>query len=272
MFKSGAFTFGLLASSLVMLSIMPVLNQQQNSFSNTALAQEYDKYGDSYYSTYQTDDNKYQCRTGPFEGFFVSSVEFCKHVKFGDKDDDRRDRRDNNITGTQGPQGPAGPQGPPGPAGGQPGPQGDTGATGATGPQGIQGIQGERGLIGATGPASTTQGPQGIPGTNGAQGPPGITYLNDTNTYVVTGHAFNNGPSNNNNIGQANCEPGDFVITGGFNPTRVIGDPSDVWEGFDKPIFTPLPSGWEVKLGISGTVTIVEWDVYAICFDNSPPH
>ena len=30
--------------------------------------------------------NKYECRTGPFEGFFVSSVEFCKHVKFDDKD------------------------------------------------------------------------------------------------------------------------------------------------------------------------------------------
>ena len=27
-------------------------------------------------------------RTGPFEGFFVSSVEFCKFVKF-DKDNDR---------------------------------------------------------------------------------------------------------------------------------------------------------------------------------------
>ena len=25
--------------------------------------------------------NKYECRTGPFEGFFVSSVEFCKHLK-----------------------------------------------------------------------------------------------------------------------------------------------------------------------------------------------
>ena len=48
------------------------------------MAQEYDKYGDSYYSTYQTDDKKYECRTGPFEGFFVSSVEFCKHIKFDD--------------------------------------------------------------------------------------------------------------------------------------------------------------------------------------------
>ena len=24
------------------------------------------------------EENKYECRTGPFEGFFVSSVEFCK--------------------------------------------------------------------------------------------------------------------------------------------------------------------------------------------------
>ena len=32
-------------------------------------------YGD--YSDYKTKDKKYECRTGPFEGFFVSSVEFC---------------------------------------------------------------------------------------------------------------------------------------------------------------------------------------------------
>ena len=64
-----ALTFGLLASSLVMLVIMPFLNQN-NSFLN-AMAQEYDKYGDSAYSQYPTDDKKYECRTGPFEGFFV---------------------------------------------------------------------------------------------------------------------------------------------------------------------------------------------------------
>ena len=81
-----ALTFGLLASSLVMLVIMPFLNQN-NSFFNV-MAQEYDKYGDSSYSQYPTDDKKYECRTGPFEGFFVSSVEFCKHVKF---DDNKRD-------------------------------------------------------------------------------------------------------------------------------------------------------------------------------------
>ena len=74
------------------------------------MAQEYDKYRDSYYSQYPTDDKKYECRTGPFEGFFVGSVEFCKHVKFDDKDD-RKDNRVDNRTGTQGPAGPEGPQG-----------------------------------------------------------------------------------------------------------------------------------------------------------------
>jgi hypothetical protein len=95
------------------------------------MAQGYDNYGDSY-SQYPTDDKKYECRTGPFEGFFVSSVEFCKHVKF---DDNKKDRDSNRI----------GPQGPPG----------SKGDTGATGPQGIQGIQG----------------PIGPNGTQGLQGP-----------------------------------------------------------------------------------------------------
>jgi hypothetical protein len=115
-----------------MLVLVPFLNQQQqqNSFPlNPAMAQEYDKYRDSYYSQYPTDDKKYECRTGPFEGFFVSSVEFCKHIKFNDKDDDRKDIRDNK-TGTQGPPGPAGPQGPQGI-------QGPPGANGTQGPPGI---------------------------------------------------------------------------------------------------------------------------------------
>jgi len=76
---------------------MPLLNN------NAAMAQGYDIYRDNgYYSQYPTDDKKYECRTGPFEGFFVSSVEFCKHVKFDDKD--RKDIID-NITGAQGPPG-----------------------------------------------------------------------------------------------------------------------------------------------------------------------
>ena len=98
--------------------------------------------GDSYYSQYPTDDKKYECRTGPFEGFFVSSVEFCKHVKFDDND--RKDK--DNQTGTQGPPGPAGPAGPQGP----PGPAGPQGPPGPAGPAGIDGEDG-------------TQGPQGLP-------------------------------------------------------------------------------------------------------------
>ncbi len=52
------------------------------------------KYGDRYYSTYQTEDKKYEYRSSPFEGFFVSSIEFCK-IKI-DKND-----RIVNRTGTQ---------------------------------------------------------------------------------------------------------------------------------------------------------------------------
>jgi len=78
MHKSVMFTFALLTSSLVVLSAMPLLNNNI-----VAMAQGYDNYyGDSSYNTYPTDDKKYECRTGPLEGFFTSSVEFCKHVKF----------------------------------------------------------------------------------------------------------------------------------------------------------------------------------------------
>ena len=128
--KKSLLTFGLLASSLVMLGITPFLNQN-NSVSNTAMAQRYDNYyGDSSsYSTYPTDDKKYECQTGPFEGFFTSSVEFCdvKHKKF----DDRKDR--DNRTGTQGSPGPAGPQG----IQGIEGPIGPNGTQGPPGPNQI---------------------------------------------------------------------------------------------------------------------------------------
>ena len=125
MYKS-VLTFGLLASSLIMLAVMPILNNNNSLVSNTAMAQEYEKYRDSSYSQYPTDDKKYECRTGPFEGFFVSSVEFCKHIKFDDKD--RKDIRDrDNRTGTQGPPGPQGPQGI----------QGPIGPNGTQGPPGI---------------------------------------------------------------------------------------------------------------------------------------
>jgi hypothetical protein len=135
MHKSVMFTFVLLASSLGMLSAMPLFSNN-----TVAMAQGYDNnyYGDNSYSTYPTEDKKYEWRTGPFEGFFVSSVEFCKS-KFDDS------KRDNKV-------GPAGPQGPPGPKG----------DTGATGPQGIQGIQGPIGPNGRQG----LQGPNQINSTN----------------------------------------------------------------------------------------------------------
>jgi len=143
--RKSALMFGVLLSSLVMLVLVPFVNQQQNNFLNSATAQGYDTgYGDSSYSQYPTDDKKYECRTGPFEGFFVSSVEFCKHVKFDDKDDRKDDRKD-NITGIQGPPGPAGPQGATGPQG-PPGP---------AGPQGIQGPEGQQGERGPAGENAT---------------------------------------------------------------------------------------------------------------------
>ncbi|MGI9010915.1 MAG: hypothetical protein ACR2F1_06990 [Nitrososphaeraceae archaeon] len=115
----------LLMGSLIMLVPFP----NMNIFSN-AMAQGYDNnyniYDDDMYSKYPTNINKYECQKGPFEGFFVGSVEFCKHIKFDDKKDHSRD---NNLTGTQGPQGPIGPQG----------------------------IQGVPGLVGPQGPSGTTQ-------------------------------------------------------------------------------------------------------------------
>src|SRR5688500_14755064 len=102
-----------------------------------AMAQVYEEsyYGDDSYSTYPTDDKKYECRTGSCEGAYVRSVEFCNHVRCDDNK--RKDSRDNR-TGTRGRPGPAGPHG-------IQGLPGATGATGATGPQGIQCIQGPRG-------------------------------------------------------------------------------------------------------------------------------
>src|SRR5215204_6372261 len=99
-------------------------------------------YGD--YSDYKTKDKKYECRTGPFEGFFVSSVEFCDAKKFDDKKRDHKDRDRDNKTGPQGPQGPQGPAGPQGPQG----PQGLPGVNGTQGPPGVNGTQGPPGANG----------------------------------------------------------------------------------------------------------------------------
>jgi hypothetical protein len=242
MHKSTTITFGLLASSLVMLAIMPFLNQNNSYFSHV-MAQEYDKYGDSSYSTYETDDKKYECRTGPFEGFFVSSVEFCKQVKFDNKKD-----RDSKV-------GPPGPQGPTG-----------NGTTGATGPQG------ERGLTGATGPASTIPGPQGerglngTNGINGIQGPAGISKINASNYYTLSGlrDTIEQGFAVANST--VSCNTGDFALSGTYFIGNVDVDDSsptvELFGGIGSP-----PNIWTTTiLGTPGqnVITLVN------CFDNSP--
>ena len=126
MYKS-IFTFGLLA---YFISNVRIYCQFLNNLT-VAMAQVYDKWAIIVIIViYPTHDKKYECRTGPFEGFFVSSVEFCKHGKF-DNDKDRKDIN-NNRTRIQGP----------------PGPQG---------PQGVQGLQGVPGLTGQQGPSGITQ-------------------------------------------------------------------------------------------------------------------
>jgi hypothetical protein len=166
-----SFSFFLLIGSLIMLVPFTSIN-----FSNVN-AQEYDKYRDSSYSQYPTDDKKYECRTGPFEGFFVSSVEFCKQVKFDDK------KRDGKV----------GPEGPPGA-------NGTTGATGPQGEQGIQGIQGPRGF-------------NGTDGVNGTQGPEGPSSIFGK-TYPVTGVIDENPIDGYESF--AICDEGDNALGGGI--------------------------------------------------------
>jgi hypothetical protein len=266
MHKNSVFTFVLLASSLVMLSAMPIFNNNK-----AAMGQGYDSYYGDSYSTYPTDDKKYECRTGPFEGFFVGSVEFCKFNKF-DNDNDRK--RDGNRTGIQGPPGPQGPQGiqgaqgPPGPAGGQPGPQG---------PPGIPGPQGERGLTGATGATGMqgppgldgvngTQGPRGFNGTDGAQGPPGITQLNRTNTYKTTVLSETT-TFPNESFAVPTCDVGDLAISGGFITDAGFLRTYIPYIVAQNEI-TSNSLGWSILL--RGENTTVGFAATILCFDNPP--
>jgi len=229
-----AIIFGLLASSLVMLSAVPILNNNNT----VAMAQGYND-DNSYYSQYPTDDNKYQCRTGPFEGFFVSSVEFCKHVKFDDKKD-RKDVRDNR-TGTQGPPGPPGPQGPQGI-------QGPPGANGTQGPQGIQGIQGPI-------------------GPNGTQGPPGPNQILPERFYEVTGEAEN---TTGFQIATsfATCDDGDVAISGESAFIVLPGGSFANVETLRSGITSDLSSQFTLVSGSANNPFLVR--SFANCFDNPP--
>jgi len=247
-------TFGVLMTSLVMLAVVPLLNN--NNFSNLAVAQGYNDnyYGDSssnsYYSQYPTDDKKYECQTGPLEGFFTSSVEFCKQVKF---DDEKRD-------GKVGPPGPPGPQGPPGA-------NGTTGVTGPQGPQGIQGIQGIQGLPGLNG-INGTNGVNGTQGIQGPAGPAGISIINSSNYYVKGGPIVpQTVPACCATASTASCDVGDTAINGGykihspFSPTPILID-----------LFQTDIDSWSALMqgGTSDTGDTIQ--TFVGCFDNPPAH
>jgi hypothetical protein len=221
-------------SSLILL--VPFANT--NLFSNT-MAQGYDaNYGDSSYSQYPTDDKKYECETGPFEGFFVSSVEFCKFIKF-DKDD-RKDNNRDNRTGTQGPQGPAGPPG----------------LNGTQGPQGPQGIQGPTGSTGAT-------------GATGATGPGVSGRINDTNTYHVNGTGTMANAPHTIVSADVFCDPGDSVVSGGFSIFEGGGLPvfpgSIIKYSF---LADSMENGWSASILADHAGSQIS--AFVICFDNPP--
>ncbi|HEX2409454.1 MAG TPA: hypothetical protein VHJ38_19795 [Nitrososphaeraceae archaeon] len=193
-----------------------------------AQAQEY---GDNYYSQYPTDDKKYECRTAPFEGFFVSSVEFCKHIKFDDK---RKDSRDNR-TGTQGP----------------PGPQGTQGI------QGLPGPQGERGFNGTQGPAGPTQiNPSKIYkviglNVSGTRAPGGVDLFGANST--------------------AKCNPGDVVLSGGYRVSTdppLIGPVLIPILTETEP--TAAKDAWTTEIVVRGPPTGFQFTLVSIaeCFDN----
>ena len=201
------------------------------------MAQEYDKYGDTSYSQYPTDDKKYECRTGPFEGFFVTSVEFCKHVKF-DKHDDRKD---NNKTGPQGPPGPPGPAGP-------------------------QGLQGERGFNG-------TQGVQGIQGIQGLQGLPGLEVINISKLYQNTGTIARSDLTSSNSS-QAVCDQdqdpttSDIAIGGYYGVINAT-------TGINFLVIFDGSFGDTYRTEIKNSDTVpgeIFYGTVVFCYDNPPAH
>jgi hypothetical protein len=136
------------------------------------------------------------------------------------------------------------------------------GPQGPAGPQGLQGIQGIQGPIGPTG----TQGPQGlqgIPGVNGTQGPPGPNAILPANIYHVFGNSAVTNSSSTIGISNAQCNPGDVILEGGYSlqalsPATTISMsdffavPSDDGTGFVAFIIAP-------NVSLSTT---------AVCFNN----
>ena len=210
------------------------------------------------------EDKKYECRTGPFEGFFVSSVEFCKFNKFekNNRNDSSRDNRI-GIQGSPGPQGQTGPSGPQGI-------QGERRLTGTTGPQGIQGpigpngTQGERGLTGLTGPASMVPGSQG---NQGPQGLSGLNVINETNLYYNPGQSVQS-TQDFDAKSSAVCDMGDIALGGNYRVSATTDNrflvSFDGNEGIDT---------YSTIIIILGTDPgSINFQSSVFCFDNPPPH
>ncbi|HEX7143518.1 MAG TPA: hypothetical protein VF222_13660, partial [Nitrososphaeraceae archaeon] len=136
-----------------------------------------------------------------------------------------------------------------------------------TGTQGPQGPQGSAGPQGPAGP----QGIQGIPGLLGLQGPSGITQLNATNVYSVD-NSTTSTTTGNFAITPAVCDPGDFVLNGGYNLFGSIIEVNDTISTFvDQSIsFPTLGEGWVAIVFVNDEASSITLNVNALCFDNPP--
>jgi hypothetical protein len=239
---------------------------------------KYDSYNDDLYSKKPTNDNKFVCKTGQFEGFYVSSKVYCNLViaegppgptgpaAGADGEDGPPGPTgpagidgDDGAPGPQGPQGPQGPPGPTGPAGidgddGAPGPQGPQGPPGPTGPAGIDGDDGAPGPQGPPGPTGPA-GPMGVPGPTGPQGPAGPNQILAGSLYTVIGEP--------GAASIASCSGGDTAISGRFIASNTGNTPSAPTISEPMPIFT----GWRATITTqnTGTDTI---SAIAVCFNN----
>ena len=92
--------------------------------------------------------------------------------------------------------------------------------------------------------------------------PSTFQLIEGTNVYRVTNSTNIEGESE---VLRVECEPGDFVLNGGYDLNNFNPDVTTVVR--DTPIISPEGGGWEVNVfGIELTIITV----HAYCFDNSP--
>jgi hypothetical protein len=138
-------------------------------------------------------------------------------------------------------------------------------------------VEGPQEPIGPTGATGAT-GATGQAGSPGQQGPSGITFLNSTNIYL---NQTTSEPVGVDELASTNalCDPGDFVVSGGYiTSTNGIGN-RDVLA--DRPTTGIPPSTNSSAYAGAGWETSIEWrnaspgtslilTVSAFCFDNPP--